>query len=263
MSLKLFEHPLSPYARKVKIVLYEKGVPFERLFLEPLTVQSSDPAYAEFASANPRLEVPCLVDGDFRCCDSTIIVDYLDERFPDPPMLPKAPRERASARMVEEAADTVLDAILWGMMEIRVFRRVQGPGAVQMTERAAAQLAIVWDHMERELGDRPWMSGERFGRADATLVVHVAAAAAFGVPLPDRHVGLTRWFANCQQVASVKRDAADLAEYLASDRRRSMRRGPINRQYRDHRLEWMLKTGGLDAVLLGMKEATIHFTAWP
>ena len=58
MSLKLFEHPLSPYARKVKIVLYEKGVPFERLFLEPLTVQPSDPAYAEFAAASPRVGSP-------------------------------------------------------------------------------------------------------------------------------------------------------------------------------------------------------------
>ncbi len=263
MSLKLFEHPLSPYARKVKIVLYEKGVPFERVFLEPLTVQPSDPAYAEFAAASPRLEVPCLVDGDFRCFDSTIIVDYLDERFSQPPMLPEAPAERARCRMVEEVADTVLDAINWGMMEIRFFRRLEGQEAMDVTGRAGLQLATVWDHMERELGDRPWMSGQRFGRADASLVVHAASALAFGFPLADRHAGLKGWFARCQGVASVARDAADLAEYMGSDRRRSMRGRPIKRQYRDHRVEWMLKTGGLGAVLRGMQDATIQFAAWP
>jgi len=107
MSLKLYEHPLSPYVRKVKIVLYEKGVPFERVLVAPMTLKPDDPAYADFAGASPRLEVPCLVDGDFRCFDSTIIVDYIDEKWPDPPMLPPAPRERARARMVEELRDPI------------------------------------------------------------------------------------------------------------------------------------------------------------
>ena len=66
----LYEHPLSPYAQKVKIALAEKGVAFEcRL---PDFMSGQDPA---FAAANPRLEVPALVDGDTRVFDSTIRIE--------------------------------------------------------------------------------------------------------------------------------------------------------------------------------------------
>jgi glutathione S-transferase len=263
VTLKLFEHPLSPYARKVKIALYEKGVPFERVLVEPLRLQHTDAHYDEFAAASLRLEVPCLVDGDFRCFDSTIIVDYIDERWPDPPLLPKSPEERARARIVEEICDTTLDAILWGMMELRFFRRAAGAQAEQMAERAGQQLAKAWDRMEEVLGSRPWMSGGAFGRADASLIVHVTAATLFGFPPLERHPALKTWSARCQEVASVARDAADLAAYMGAGGLQAMRKGPIKRQYRDHRLEWMVKSGGIDLVLRGMEEETIQFAAWP
>jgi glutathione S-transferase len=264
MGLTLFEHPLSPYARKVKIVLYEKGIPFERVFVAPMTAREGDEAFAEFSASSPRLEVPCLVDGDLRLFDSTIIVDYLDDKWPEPPMLPAGARDRARARMAEELADTILDAINWGLMEIRFFKRVEkGPKADAMIARAGAQLAAVWDRLELDLEGQPWFSGASFGRADASLVVHFTASALYGFAPLDRHAKVRAWLARCLDVESVKRDQADLATFMASDGVRSMRGGPVRRQYRDHRLEWMLKTGGLDVVLKGLEQATIHFVAWP
>ncbi len=264
MALKLYEHPLSPYARKVKIVLYEKGVEFERISITPMTLREGDAAHADFAAASARLEVPCLIDGDFRCTDSTIIVDYLDEKWPDPPMLPKAPEARARARLVEELCDTSLEAINWGLMEIRFFRRAEGALAEQMVSRAGVQLAAVWDRLESELDGREWLSGERFGRADASLVMHVVSAGLFGFPPGARHTRLRDWAARCVEIESVKRDQADLAAFMGGDGIRAMRKTPkIKRQYRDHRLEWMLKTGGLDIVLRGLQGETIHFVEWP
>ncbi len=264
MSIKLYEHPLSPYARKVKIVLYEKGIEFERVSITPMTIRESDPAFADFAGASPRLEVPCLLDGDFRCSDSTIIVDYIDEKWPDPPMLPEAPQARARARMVEELCDTSIDAINWGLMELRVFRRAEGEQAAAMTARAGAQLAAVWDRLDPELDGRPWFSGERFGRADASLIVHAVASGFSGFGPGERHPRLREWTARCLEVEGVKRDQADLAVFLGSDGVRAMRKLPkIRRQYRDHRLEWMLKSGGLDIVLRGIEGETIHFVQWP
>ncbi len=266
MALKLYEHPLSPYARKVKIVLYEKGVPFERVFVTPMTMREGDAGVAEFSASSPRLEVPCLVDGDFRCVDSTIIVDYIDEKWPDPPMLSRAPAERARARMIEEVCDTSVDAINWGLMEIRFFKRAEGALAEQMTARAGAQLEAVWDRMEAELlngGDgRAWLSGDHFGRADASLIVHVVASGLYGFPPGERHPRLREWAARCVEKESVQRDQADLATFMGSDFR-AMRKGPIRRQYRDHRLEWMLKSGGMDIVVRGLEGDTIHFVRWP
>jgi glutathione S-transferase/RNA polymerase-associated protein len=191
-------------------------------------------------------------------------VDYLDDKWPDRPMLPAGARDRARARMAEEVGDTILDAIHWGLMEIRFFKRVEkGPKADAMIARAGAQLAAVWDRLESDLEGRPWFSGASFGRADASLVVHFTASALYGFAPLDRHAKIRAWFARCVDVESVKRDQADLATFMAGDGVRAMRGGPVRRQYRDHRLEWMMKTGGLDVVLKGLELDTIHFVAWP
>src|SRR5688500_10397809 len=99
--LKLYEHPLSPYAQKVKIALYEKGLPFESAvpnFLQP----GGEP---EFQASNVRLEVPSLIDDDVSVFDSTVILEYLEDKWPAPALLPSTPAERARVRMIEEICD--------------------------------------------------------------------------------------------------------------------------------------------------------------
>src|SRR5579862_1418600 len=121
--LIVFEHPLSPYAQKVKIALREKGVPFEAKL--PDGIGAGGPR-GEFAQANPRGEVPALVDGEVKVFDSTIILEYIEDKWPTPPLLPEGPAERARVRMIEEVADTHYEAINWGMGEINWFRRATG-----------------------------------------------------------------------------------------------------------------------------------------
>ena len=108
--LKLYEHPLSPYAQKVKIALYEKGIPFTaaipNLFGDP---------ESDFLGASPRREVPSLIDGDFTVFDSTVIDEYLDERYPEPPLMPSSAVERAMARQLEQFGD---EAILIGNLPL-------------------------------------------------------------------------------------------------------------------------------------------------
>src|SRR5205823_3010861 len=133
----LYEHPLSPYAQKVKIALAEKGVAFEcRL---PDFMSGRDDA---FAAATPRLEVPALVDGDTRVFDSTIILEYIEDRWPTPPLLPAAPAERARVRMLEELCDTYVEPISWAAMEIRVFKRAGGALAERLLARGAEHAGL-------------------------------------------------------------------------------------------------------------------------
>ena len=95
----LYEHPLSSYAQKVKIALREKGLDFKA---ETPPALGSGKAEGQFAAASPRNEVPALIDGDARIFDSTIILEYLEDKFPSPPLLPRDPALRAKARMIEE-----------------------------------------------------------------------------------------------------------------------------------------------------------------
>jgi glutathione S-transferase len=119
----LYEHPLSSYAQKVKIALREKGLDFKA---ETPAALGSGKAAGEFAAASPRNEVPALIDGDVQIFDSTIILEYLEDKFPSPPLLPRDPAERAKARMIEDVCDTLYEAINWGLSEIRWFKRAEG-----------------------------------------------------------------------------------------------------------------------------------------
>ena len=100
--IELWEHPLSPYAQKVKIALMEKGVPFSSK--TPDAIGSGSTA-EEFRKTSFRGEVPVLIIEGHAIVDSTIILEFLEERFPQPRLLPTDPFERARARMIEEVCE--------------------------------------------------------------------------------------------------------------------------------------------------------------
>ena len=89
MTLIVYEHPLSPYAQKVKIALDEKGVAYEAKM--PVAIGSGQPD-REFLKSNPRGEVPSLIDGEVSIFDSTIIVEYIEDKWPEPALLPERSR---------------------------------------------------------------------------------------------------------------------------------------------------------------------------
>src|SRR6185369_4106908 len=131
----LYEHPLSPYAQKVKIALREKKVEFEPRI--PDLFSGGD---AEFQSANPRQEVPALIDDGTAVFDSTIILEYVEDRWPEPALLPRGAAARARVRMLEELCDTYFEAVNWAVFEIRIFQRATDAQADELLARAAQQV---------------------------------------------------------------------------------------------------------------------------
>ncbi|MBB3891287.1 glutathione S-transferase/RNA polymerase-associated protein [Phenylobacterium haematophilum] len=258
--LKLYDHPLSPYAQKVKIALREKGQPFETLTPGGL---GAGGAAGEFLEANPRAEVPALVDGEVRIFDSTIILEYVEDRWPDPPLLPAAPAERARVRMLEEAMDTHFEAINWGLSEIRWFRRTEGELERTLLARAAAQTRRWFGWLESQLDDRPWFNGETFGWGDLAVAPYLNGSVGHGLP-PDKGSKLAAWLERANARSSVARTAEEAA---ASSRAATMpnvaelvRQGLFKREYRDHRLEWMIKSGGAQVVIDGLAKDNIRFS---
>ena len=74
-----------------------------------------------------------------RIFDSTIILEYIEEKWPQPALLPRGPDERARARMIEDVMDTQYEAINWGIMEIARFRRASGNLRDTLLARAREQ----------------------------------------------------------------------------------------------------------------------------
>ena len=254
--LKLFEHPLSPYVQKVKIALYEKNISFETEMPNAFTGAATD-----YVKMNPRLEVPTLVDGGLSIFDSTIILEYIEDKWPKPSLLPAAPEERARVRMIEELCDTYYEAINWGVMEIRIFKRASGDLADSIIKRASQQVSGIHARLEQELGSREYFNGASLGWGDLSVFPFVNGSAFYGLAPADRS-RLYAWWQKTLERESVRKcvDAATKSITGVEQASQLVESGVFVRQYRDHRLEWMMRSGGKDIVLAGMAKKNIRFS---
>jgi glutathione S-transferase/RNA polymerase-associated protein len=254
----LYEHPLSPYAQKVKIALREKNIAFD---LKTPDAIGSGQSGGEFMAANPRGEVPVLIDGDLAVFDSTIILEYIEDKWTDAPLRPAAPADRARMRLIEEVCDTHYEAINWGLGEITWFRRGEGAVADALRDKAADQTEMMQAWLTRQLGGRDWFNGAGFGWGDLSVVPYVAGSMGFGNG-PSEGSALGKWFARARARDSV---ATTLRESSASTAAMEtvadvVKAGLFKREYRDHRLEWMIRSGGIDVVVDGLAKKNIRFS---
>ena len=116
-SMALFSDPLDHYSHRVRIVMCEKGVTSEILDTD------SNNLSAEILEVSPYAELPVLVDRDVSLYDSVILMEYLDERFPHPPLLPVYPVSRAHIRLfiqrIQKDWCEIFDALIAGTSEAK------------------------------------------------------------------------------------------------------------------------------------------------
>jgi len=258
--IRLYDHPLSPYGQKVKIALREKGLTFETISPGGL---GAGGAAGDFVAANPRAEVPTLVDGEVSVFDSTLILEYLEDAYPTPALLPKGAAERARVRAIEEVMDTHFEAINWGLSELRWFKRAEGDEAKAIEAAAARQLAGFHTWLERQLGDRDWFNGATFGWGDLAVVPFLNGATGQGHP-PPAGSKLAAWLARANARPSVVDTVAEIAAMARgagmTNVAELVEKGLFKREYRDHRLEWMIKSGGIEVVVKGLARDNIRFS---
>ena len=139
--------PVSPYVRKVLAVCEMKGVPYR---VDPIVPFFGDDRFSEL---NPLRRIPVYIDDQVSISDSTVICEYLEERYPSPALLPAAPAERARARWIEEFADTrVGDVFIWRIFYEAVINPFiwQRPRDKERIARAVAdELPEIMAHLER------------------------------------------------------------------------------------------------------------------
>lgn len=122
--MMLYSAPLSLFARKVEIALAEKGLAFERVMVPFSQTAGYSPKHPDVLAANPKGQVPVLVDDGLSLFDSTVILEYLEDRYPTPPLYPGTPEGRARCRLDELLADEIL------LIPVRALMfRTEPPGA--------------------------------------------------------------------------------------------------------------------------------------
>jgi len=161
--------PLSPFVRKVRIALAEKGVAHEVNPMVPLPPANSDPA---FRKMSPLGKIPAYEEGDFAISDSSVILAYLERTQPNPSLVPEAPQDHARAQWFEEFADSKLADGVGTVF----FQRVVNPNIMkQPTDQAAVDAALgealppLFDYLDEQIGDGEYLVGGRFTIADIAV----------------------------------------------------------------------------------------------
>jgi glutathione S-transferase/RNA polymerase-associated protein len=147
------------------------------------------------------------------------------------------------------------------MGEIKWFRRAEGERARTLEARASAQARGFYDWLARQLGDAEWFGGARFGWADLSVVPYLNGARGNGIG-PDENSKLGEWLKRANARPSVAKAASAAAAVVRSMAQvdAALKSGLFKREYRDHRLEWMIRSGGIDVVLEGIEKGNIRFS---
>lgn len=169
---------LSPYVRKVLVVLQLKGIDYR---IDPIVPFMGD---ERFSALSPIRRIPVLIDDRVTLCDSTVICQYLEDRYPGPALYPADIADRAQARWLEEYADTRMgDVIVWKLYnEVAINPHVWG----KPTDQARVQKTLdedlpqVMDYLESQLPAEGWIFGE-------LSIADISISAFF------RNAGFARW----------------------------------------------------------------------
>ena len=195
--MKLYSAPLSLFSRKVEIALHEKSLAFERVMVPFDQSVGYNPKHPDVLAANPKAQVPVLIDGDLTLYDSTIILEYLEEAHPAPALFPRSAADRARCRLLDLYADEIMLVPLRALMH-RTGPRPDNPDVWTAAETKAkdAEGAI-----RRQLGElNRRLDGEAYfcgalSIADIALFMAVHFSLRLGGPTPNPHGALAGWYA--------------------------------------------------------------------
>ena len=176
--IKLYDFKSSPNCQRVKIVLAEKNLPYE---IMPVDLRAKEQRTPEYLKLNPYGKVPVLTDDGTVLYESCIINEYLEEKYPSPPLMPKDPGQKAKARILIDYGMAHFDSPYQKLrMELMKEQKDQNQ---QVIEDAKGDLKRLLKRFEVELGGQDYLMGE-FSLVDADLLPRFTRLEGFGV-LPD------------------------------------------------------------------------------
>ena len=192
--------PISPYARKVMAIADIKGVRWRNDPIIPF--QGND----DFTRISPLRRIPVFIDDEVTLADSSAIGEYLDERYPTPPLFPAGPAARARARWLEEFADTRMgDVFIW-----RIFNpAVIVPGVWKQPRDDAAIAATLRDELPPVMDYLETVAPEDGFVCGALAIADIAVAVFFANLRWSRTgVELAAWPRTMAWIARVEQTAA-------------------------------------------------------
>ncbi len=169
--IRIYYAPPSIFGRKVLAVLDEKGLDYE---IERMSFATQDHLKPEYLKINPNGEIPSLADEDQIIYESTAIIEYLNDEYPEPPLLPEESFGRARVRMIEDYCDLHLYPALVKCLIKKAIKQEE------LTEADKNAVVEGFQRLESYLGSQAFISGS-FSLADCAVMAAVATAEALGL----------------------------------------------------------------------------------
>ena len=204
---RLYHIPLSPFCRKIRLVLAEKKIEVELVEERPWERRM------EYLRLNPAGKVPLLRIDDLVLAESSAIFEYLEEVQPDPPLLPRRPAERAEARrLVAWFDDKFHQEVTANLLYERVNKKLMKAGYPE-SERIKAGLRNIKYHLDYIgwlIDQRRWLAGDQMTIADFAAAAHLSCLDYVGDVDWTRNQGLHDWYSKIKSRPAFRSILADL-----------------------------------------------------
>ncbi|WP_243369162.1 glutathione S-transferase family protein [Microvirga solisilvae] len=227
--MKLYSGPVSLFSRKVEIALHEKGLSFERTLVPFSQTKGYSPKDPEVLKANPKGQVPVLMDGELAIYDSTVILEYLEDDYPASPLFPQTPADRARCRLLDVFADEIMLASLRPLMH----RTEPKPADLEVwnakeakAREAEGALAEHFADLDGKLQGKDYLCGA-FSAADIAVFMSVFWTRRLAGASLKAHPALAAWYARLSERPAFARV---VEEILEADRALS---APVEGAFRD------------------------------
>ena len=212
--MRLYSGPLSLFSRKVEIALYEKGIDFERIEVAFTQTEGYRPKHPDVIAGNPKGQVPVLIDGDVAIFDSTVILEYLEDAYPIPPLYLSDPREKARCRLVELYADEILLADVRRLMyrtEPPLTDAERQKARQEEGRRGEEGILGHYGWLELQLASKEYFCGT-FSVADVAMFMTVHYAVRLNGPSLQSLQALPAWYGRIGERPSAERVVKEIAE---------------------------------------------------
>lgn len=170
-SMTFFSDPTDVLSHRVRMVLHEKGVTVEIIDCDPENVPD------EVRELNPYGKLPTLVDRDLSLFEANVMMEYLDERFPHPPLLPVYPVARANSRQMITRIDREWTALARVILKEKEGKRVE-------TARKALRDSVIATNSIFE--EKPYFMSDDFSLVDCAVAPILWRSKVLGLDLPAK-----------------------------------------------------------------------------
>jgi len=209
--IKLYDFLPCPFGQKVRIALAEKGLSYD---LVQVDISKGENRHPDFFRLNPFGRVPVLVDEDTTVYDSTIINEYLDDEYPEPPILPPVGSSalRARARRLEDFADTQFTPVVGQLMA--ELGKADAERSAERLQSLNQRVERALDYLNQELASQQFLATD-FSVAEIAFIPRLLVLPNLGIEAGTNRPNVDGWIKRLLERASLRNLQGVTTDFLA------------------------------------------------